>query len=166
MSFYVKKVDFDPKVDSISKKSLTTLRSQKWSEENITMFVQYRVEFENKYGPLEFDLDDKFEEMWWIEHPSDVSSNDSLESFDRGEEQWWPKAAQAFGRIEQVAGEAREATSKTSQELVKKQGKVYTTKRKALKALQSPKKREEASLLQIHFLLSLLSLFLLLVMLW
>jgi len=64
LSFYVKKANIDPKMDSISKKSLTTLRSQKWSEEKIAAFVQYRVEFRNKFAPLEFDLDDKFEEMW------------------------------------------------------------------------------------------------------
>lgn len=39
MSFYEKKANFDSKVDSISKKSLTTLRSQKWSEEKIMAFV-------------------------------------------------------------------------------------------------------------------------------
>lgn len=89
----MKKANFDLKVDFISKKFVTTLRSQKWSEEKITMFVQYRVESKNKYAPLEFDLDDKFEEMWWIEHPLDVSLDDSFESFDGEEEQRWPKAA-------------------------------------------------------------------------
>lgn len=39
MSFYDKKANFDPKIDSISKKSLATLRSQRWSEEKIATFV-------------------------------------------------------------------------------------------------------------------------------
>lgn len=64
MSFYEKKANFDPKVDSISKKSLTTLRSEKWSEEKIATFVQYKVKFKNRHAPLEFDLDDNFKEMW------------------------------------------------------------------------------------------------------
>lgn len=51
------------------------------------IFVQYRVEFRNKHTPLESNLDDKFKEMWQIEHPSYASLDDSLKSFDRGEEQ-------------------------------------------------------------------------------
>ena len=37
-NFYDKKVNFDPKIDSISKKSLNTLRGENWSEEKITAF--------------------------------------------------------------------------------------------------------------------------------
>ena len=86
MSFYEKKANFDQKVDSISKKSLTTLRGQKWSKEKIMMFVQYKFEFNNRLTPLKSDLDDKFKEMWRIEHPSYVSSDDSLGRLDEGEE--------------------------------------------------------------------------------
>jgi len=41
MSFYEKKARFDPKVDSILKKVLSTLRGLKWSEEKIIAFNQY-----------------------------------------------------------------------------------------------------------------------------
>lgn len=66
------------------------------------------------------DLDDRFEEMWRIEHPLYASSNDSLGSPDEGGEQQQPKAAQVSSRMEQARGEAREATSKNSQEVAKK----------------------------------------------
>lgn len=68
MSFYVKKVKFNPKVDSISMKSLNTLRGLKWSKEKIVAFNQYQIEFKNWNTPLESDLDDNFEDMWRIEH--------------------------------------------------------------------------------------------------
>lgn len=128
MSFYEKKENFDRNMDSISKKSLTTLRGQKWSEEKIAAFMQYQVESRNCFTPLESDLDDKFEEMWRIEHLLDVSTDDSLRSNDEREEQQQTKVAQTSGRTKQVGGEARETTLKTSQEVEKKQGKVYIAK--------------------------------------
>lgn len=85
MSFYEKKVNFDPKVDSISRNSLTTLRDQKWSEKKIAMFMQYKVKFKNQLTPLESKLDKKFKEMGRIEHPLDVSFDESPISHDEAE---------------------------------------------------------------------------------
>ena len=78
----MKKVRFDPKFDSISKKDLSTLRGLKWSEEKIIAFNQYQIEFRNQNTPLESDLDDKFEEMWRIEQPLNAFDDEDFGSND------------------------------------------------------------------------------------
>lgn len=45
LGFYMKKGRFDPKVDSISKKALSTLRGIQWSKEKIMTFTQYQIDF-------------------------------------------------------------------------------------------------------------------------
>lgn len=143
-AFYTKKANFDPRTDSISKKSLKTLRDQGWSEEKIAAFTQYRVESRNRNTPLESDLDDKFEELWEVEHPADASADEGSEGSEGKGEQGRARS-QTSAQEEQPSREVGEVSTGAA---AKRPGRVYSTKRKNQKektSLPPPPKRRRRS---------------------
>lgn len=125
MSLYKHKVVLNPKTNSIPKKTLIKLSRQKWKEEKIIAFNQYCIKSKNQFNLLESNLDDVFEEIWIIDHPSDVLNNEDSRSNDGNDED----EGQAQREIQKVVQEeiiekVQETSTKVIKKPTKKQGKV------------------------------------------